>query len=160
VITADRFDAQIHARQSAHKNRSRLAVIARRAVDLIARDYVQAGLNLDVASRELGVTKSHLCRVFKHHVGAGFPQYLRCIRAEHADELLRECALSVKEIAAAVGFDHTAQLDRAMKEVYGCTPTQRRLLALCAFEDADHGARVMRTATAVKKAQPSSTHHG
>jgi AraC-like DNA-binding protein len=97
-----------------------------RALALVETEYSAPQLNLDLISRRLNVTKSHFCRVFKREVGLGFPDYVCRVRARQAEKLLRETALRVKEIAAAVGFAHVTQLDRAFKAAYGLAPKEFR----------------------------------
>lgn len=96
------------------------------ALELIKRDYQSPRLDLETASARVGITKFHLCRIFRSEVGVGFSAYLKAFRAERAMELLRGTTLSVKEIAAAVGFDYVTQLDRAFAARFGVTPTVAR----------------------------------
>jgi transcriptional regulator GlxA family with amidase domain len=97
-----------------------------RALELVETEYRIPQLNLDRISRELGVTKPHFCRLFKREVGIGFPEYVCRMRLRHAEKLLRETALSIKEITAAVGFAYATQLDRAFKAAYGSPPKEFR----------------------------------
>jgi AraC-like DNA-binding protein len=97
-----------------------------RAIAIINSDYATQQLNLDVVGQRLGLTKSHLCRIFKREVGIGLPVYVSRVRAQAAERLLRETSLRVKEIATAVGFNYVTQLDRVFKMVFGCGPKEYR----------------------------------
>ena len=96
------------------------------ALALIESDYAVTNLNLDQISSRLRITKAHLCRIFRRQVGVGVPAYIVRVRIEEAERLTKETVLSMKEIAAAVGFAYPSQLNRAFKETYGCTPTKYR----------------------------------
>lgn len=97
-----------------------------KALAIVEADYSSPRLDLERISRQVGVSKSHFCRVFRRELGVGFPKYLRMLRARRAETLLRETMLSVKEVAAAVGFDYVVQLDRAFRAGYACSPSEYR----------------------------------
>jgi two-component system, response regulator YesN len=83
---------------------------------------------LDLASMAgaARLSRCHVSRLIKHESGVGFATHLRAIRVRHAKHLLQSTDLSVKEIAAAVGYTNTNALDRNFKAVTGVTPTQYR----------------------------------
>jgi|SRR5579859_7013678 len=97
-----------------------------RAIGMIESDYSVPQLNLGLISQQLGFTKPYLCRVFKREVGMGIPEYVCRVRVRAAEKLLRETVLSIKEVAAAVGFTYITQLGRAFKGIYGCAPKEYR----------------------------------
>ena len=53
-------------------------------------------------------------------------QYLRKLRMERALELLETSLLSIKEIAAKVGYNDSSHFMREFKKSYGSTPSQYR----------------------------------
>lgn len=93
---------------------------------MIHADYSSPHLGLAVISQRLGLSKSYLCRIFKREAGMGLPDYISAVRAQAAGKLLRETPLTVKEIAAAVGFTYVTQLDRAFKTAFRSTPKEWR----------------------------------
>lgn len=81
------------------------------------RDYVRAHLSENIRLEELAalvfLSPYHFCRVFKRTTGLTPQQFVIRQRIERAAELLRQPGLSVKEVAAAVGYassSHFAQL--------------------------------------------------
>lgn len=96
------------------------------ALELIEREYGLPVLNLDLISRRLGITKHHLCRIFRREVGIGIPDYVARIRTQQAEKLLKETILTIKEITSAVGYTYVTQLDRAFKAAFGCSPKEYR----------------------------------
>jgi transcriptional regulator GlxA family with amidase domain len=64
--------------------------------------------------------------VFAREVGMPPATYLRRLRLECAQTLLRTTSLSTTEIAHRAGFSDLAQLSRAFRAVFGTTPTTYR----------------------------------
>jgi len=67
-----------------------------------------------------------LSRLFKKETGVSFRQHVREVRMRKAEEMLRRTLLSIKEIAAEVGYKHVSDFDHHFKEVYGMTPREYR----------------------------------
>jgi AraC-like DNA-binding protein/CRP-like cAMP-binding protein len=105
-------------------------VVDRRITEAIARidrEYVNPALDLHHLSHQVNLSRWHFSRLFKCSTGVGFRHYLNVVRLDHAREALRTTPLSVKEIAAAVGYNHVHDLTRRFKYAYGVTPTEYRL---------------------------------
>lgn len=83
-------------------------------------------LSLDWACGELGLNKEYFCRLFKKNMGVSFLQYLYQVRAT---AVCRELELSddpISEIAERHGFKDPKMLSQYFKEIYGCTPSEKR----------------------------------
>ena len=83
-------------------------------------------LSLDWACGELGLNKEYFCRLFKKNMGVSFLQYLYQVRAT---AVCRELELSddpISEIAERHGFKDPKMLSQHFKEIYGCTPSEKR----------------------------------
>ena len=70
---------------------------------------------------------SYLSRRFAHTVGIGPIEYLNRIRIEKACRLLTDTALSITEVASAVGYNEIPYFNRRFKATVGVTPTAFRL---------------------------------
>jgi UDP-galactopyranose mutase len=103
-----------------------VSVRIRKALRMIEAEYRSSELNLESVSQQVGITKHHLCRVFRREMGMGVPDYICRMRLRSAEQLLQDGMLSIKEIAAAIGFNHVAQLDRVFKTAHGCCPKEYR----------------------------------
>jgi AraC-like DNA-binding protein len=79
-------------------------------------------LTLSDLARLVHLSPSHAVRLLKRHTGSGFLAHLHRRRVTAARRLLIETALSVKEVAASVGYAHPSQLSRQFKRAYGNTP--------------------------------------
>ncbi|HXF06838.1 MAG TPA: AraC family transcriptional regulator [Blastocatellia bacterium] len=102
-----------------------------RLLELIEENYPDPRLTLSRASHWVGLSMEYVSRRFKQETGCGFRQFVRRVRVEKAAVLLVTTGLSIKEVAAAVGYmPHcVSEFDRHFKETYGLTPTQYRATA-------------------------------
>lgn len=83
-------------------------------------------LSLDHLSKEFGVSRFHLSRLFSDKLKTGFPSYVTSKRLEYARELLITTNLSVTVISLEVGFGSSRSFFREFKAVYHMTPNEYR----------------------------------
>lgn len=100
------------------------------AAKLIEEQSSCADITLVKIAEQLDVSIWYLARLFKKNVGMSFREYLRTIRLKKAEELLHSSRLSIKEVAAAVGYKHVSDFDHHFKSSYGMTPGEYRHLHL------------------------------
>ncbi len=98
----------------------------RKAVEFIRKESASGRLDLRRVSREVNLSLWHLSRLFKRTTGLGFREFLSTVRLDRAREALRTTHLSVKEVAAIVGYNHTSDFTRRFKAVHGISPTEYR----------------------------------
>jgi transcriptional regulator GlxA family with amidase domain len=72
------------------------------------------------------VGPEHLCRLFSKHLGMGPIQYFMKKRLEQAATLLTRSNLTVKEVAAATGFEDPYHFSKAFSKRYGVPPLKYR----------------------------------
>ena len=83
-------------------------------------------LTLDGAANAIGLNKEYFCRLFKKNMGVSYLQYLYQVRAT---AVCRELEISddpISEIAQRHGFRDPKMLSQHFKEIYGCTPSEKR----------------------------------
>lgn len=85
-------------------------------------------LNLELLSREFGVSPFRLSRIFSRRLYTTFPQYVNSRRLEYAADLLTDTSLSVTRIALDAGFGSTRTFFREFGKRYGVTPGEYRRL--------------------------------
>jgi transcriptional regulator GlxA family with amidase domain len=89
-------------------------------------DYMAANLDrpLQVATLAAlaGLSPSHFFALFKQHKGCPPMDYFTRLRMRRACELFDSTAASVKEVAAALGFDDQFYFSRLFKSVNGVSP--------------------------------------
>ena len=101
------------------------AQYAERAIDFIAEHY-QHDISIQDIADELGISRYHLCRVFKESQGMTLLEYIAEVRMRHAKQLLEETDLSVSEVARQVGFNNVTYFHKRFKQSFGITPNQIR----------------------------------
>jgi AraC-like DNA-binding protein len=88
----------------------------------VETQYADPRLNARDVAKTVSLSPWYAARMLKQQTGFGFVAHLHRCRVVVARDLLIETALSVKEIAAAVGYAHPSQLSRQFKLACGVTP--------------------------------------
>ncbi len=90
----------------------------------------KSGMSVGLIVRELGleISGSHAARLFKRDMGIGIRQYAKQIRLSAAASSLRKTTLSVKHIAADLGYTSVQDFGRAFKNAFRLSPTEYRSL--------------------------------
>jgi AraC-like DNA-binding protein len=99
----------------------------KKAMKLIRDQYSDPNLTMNKVARKLGISPWYLSRIFKRNVGICSKQYLKNLRMEKAEQLLQSTLLSVKEVAAAIGYNYTSDFIHDFRITYGMTPGKYRL---------------------------------
>jgi transcriptional regulator GlxA family with amidase domain len=73
------------------------------------------------------LSHSHLQRLFKQATGIGLGHVLTQRRLQRAAHLLANTNMSVKEIACAVGYEHTSSFIRAFERQFEKAPRRFRM---------------------------------
>ena len=97
-----------------------------RALSVIRKSYANPDLRLTDVASKVGVTSCHLSRLLHKETRAGFADQVRRVRLKKALRLLSAAAVSVKQVAAEVGYKYAGDLARHFKRHYGMTPTAWR----------------------------------
>jgi len=106
-------------------------------ITLLIPDYIQATLKfidthfhkkirLDDLAYTIGISKYHLSREFKLHIGQTIIDYITDKRLNYAKELLRYSTLSISEIASQCGITHITHFINFFKRKEGSTPLAYR----------------------------------
>jgi AraC-like DNA-binding protein len=103
-----------------------LEVRIAKALRFIETHYDDPCLTLRRVADQVGLSFSYLAHTLKQQTGQAFVAHLRRHRVEAARRLLEETVLSVKEVAAAAGYQTPRQLERDFKRLHGVVPTAIR----------------------------------
>ena len=79
-------------------------------------------LSLDSLSREFGVSRFVLSRIFTEKFHTTFPDYVNSRRLDYARDLLLSTELSVTQIALDAGFGSSRSFFRAFQDTFHTTP--------------------------------------
>lgn len=83
-------------------------------------------LTLDGAASTMGLNKEYFCRLFKKNMGVSYIQYLYQVRATAVCRELETSEDTIGEISERHGFKDPKMLNQYFKEIYGCTPSEKR----------------------------------
>lgn len=103
--------------------------IVRRVMEFI-EDRFREATPLAVAARTAGVSRSHLCRIFKRVTGASLKRFLTRRRLQTAKALLRQRAMTIRQVAWEVGYRDLGHFDRVFRQWEGQTPSAYRRQAI------------------------------
>lgn len=97
----------------------------RRALIFVRRHFTEP-ITLSQVALEAGLSRFHLCRLFRRQVGLSFRGYLQGLRIDHARMLLADRRLTVSEVAYATGFNDLSHFDKVFNRLVGVSPTEYR----------------------------------
>jgi AraC-like DNA-binding protein/CRP-like cAMP-binding protein len=100
-----------------------------KALTLIDNSYSREDFGPSELGREMKLPVWHLTRLLKAATGMTFGQLRNAVRVERARVALLTTELSVKEIAAGVGYTHPTDLTRHFRSVHALSPIAYRAQA-------------------------------
>ncbi|MBO7252937.1 MAG: helix-turn-helix transcriptional regulator [Oscillospiraceae bacterium] len=83
-------------------------------------------LPLDEAADSMGLNKEYFCRLFKKNMGVSYLQYVYQVRTTAFCRDLETTDDPISEIAERHGFKDPKMLNQYFREIYGCTPSEKR----------------------------------
>ena len=83
-------------------------------------------LPLDEAADSMGLNKEYFCRLFKKNMGVSYLQYVYQVRTTAFCRDLEATDDPISEIAERHGFRDPKMLGQYFREIYGCTPSEKR----------------------------------
>lgn len=93
-------------------------------------DYIQLHhgeeLPLDAAADFMGLNKEYFCRLFKKNMGLSYLQYVYQVRTTAFCRELEYTEDPIGELAERHGFRDPKMLNQYFREIYGCTPSEKR----------------------------------
>jgi transcriptional regulator GlxA family with amidase domain len=95
----------------------------RRILEMIESD---SSCKMPDLALELNLSESRLQHLFKQKTGVGLGHLLTEKRLQKAAVLLAHSNLRIKEIAAAVGYEHTSSFTRAFEQRFAQSPNVYR----------------------------------
>lgn len=97
--------------------------LARRARAYVDENYGDCDLNVNFVAEQLGVSASHLTRVFQNCYQLRMLDYIQQVRLRAAKVLLSS-GMTIREIAEQTGYGSQINLIRAFKRMEGKTPSE------------------------------------
>jgi len=115
-----------------------------RAVVYVQQHYRHPALSLTDVARAAGVSRFHLARLLRRLTRRSFLEHLHALRVGDARRLLARSTLSVKEIAAAVGYNDATQFCRHFRRAQGMSPGSYRRLGHARIADEEQSLPTLR----------------
>ena len=81
---------------------------------------------LEVLQLSMGYHKVYLCKKFKNVFGVTIGQYVKSLRLQYVEYMLKTTELSAARICNSAGFESFSHFNKIFKEQYGMTPTEYR----------------------------------
>lgn len=91
--------------------------------------YYDGELSVEKICRDIGVSHSYMCRLFKEKTGITLKRYIVNTRTDEAARLLETTDLSIKEVAFATGFNDYPHFVKTFKEKRGISAGDYRKIS-------------------------------
>lgn len=86
------------------------------------KNHYCENITIENIADHVGLSYSHLRKVFKDATGRNLAEYINALRLEKAKQLLLETNYTVKQVAALCGFYHEKSFSRAFTQAEGISP--------------------------------------
>lgn len=96
-----------------------------RAISLFENNLA-GGTTIAGVAAALGITQSHLTRLFTHHYGVSPLQYYRRMRMDVGASMLLDSTRSIKEIAWELGYSNPFHFSRSFRKYADMSPLEYR----------------------------------
>ncbi|MGC9343571.1 MAG: response regulator, partial [Bacteroidales bacterium] len=99
-------------------------VLLRKAMKIVEDNISNPEFNVNIMSREIGVSRAALYRKLKALTNQSVNVFVRNIRLKRAAQLLEQNKVSVSEVAYMVGYNDVQYFRKCFTKQYNATPTQ------------------------------------
>lgn len=89
-------------------------------------EHLDKPVPVSALSRLASLSPGYFSSLFKEQTGCAPREYLHLLRIHRACQLLNSTELSIKQVAAKVGYPDPLHFSRRFKEFHGVSPTQYR----------------------------------
>jgi len=88
-----------------------------------------SNLTRDELAKQICMNKYKFSKLFNEKFGQSLKSYINSVRAREASKLLKNnLALSITDIANAVGYKNLIYFARVFREIYGMSPREHRMI--------------------------------
>lgn len=89
-------------------------------------DHYTESIDLDLISRQLGVSKYIISRIFSDKLHTSFNNYINTLRIDYAKHLLHGSNYDILTISLMCGYENPRSFNRAFRSICGCQPREYR----------------------------------
>ena len=95
-------------------------------VEKYIHDHYMDVLRLDILADKVFLTPHYLSSLFSQEKGIGLNKYIKKVRMDKAEELLKTTNMKVNDICRAVGYTNLSYFCKTFRNEYGVTPDKYR----------------------------------
>ena len=97
--------------------------LVRNATEYVEKNMENADFSVEMLSQELGMSRVNLYKKLLSITGKTPSEFIRMLRLQRGEQLLRQSQMSVSEVAYKVGFNNPRYFSKYFKEEYGEMPS-------------------------------------
>jgi AraC family transcriptional regulator len=112
--------------EPSHRPQGQLSLWQLRRIDEMLRDFSGKAPTIAELAAQCGMSRSHLCRMFKTTTGRSVHEHVNAARMEMAKSLIMESELPFKAVAFRAGFASQSAFTFAFGKAIGLTPGEFR----------------------------------
>jgi AraC-like DNA-binding protein len=94
-------------------------------ITLLSEQYTEP-VSLEKLSKQLGISKFRISRIFSEKLHTTFSIYLNTLRIDYAKHLLKGSSQDILTISLMCGYESTRTFNREFKAICGCQPREYR----------------------------------
>ncbi len=99
-------------------------IFLRKAMQIVEDNISNPEFNVNMMSREIGVSRAALYRKLKAHTNQSVNVFVRNIRLKRAAQLLAQNTVSISEVAYMVGYNDVQYFRKCFIKHFNATPSQ------------------------------------
>lgn len=120
----DKFHNQLDGRMETIELKAFDDVLMEKILKIINTNLSNPKLNVEMLGSNVGFSRVHIHRKLKELTGQSARDFIRTIRLEQAEKLLKQKNLTISQIAEAVGFVSLSHFSSSFREFYGISPKE------------------------------------
>ena len=95
-----------------------------RIVKVVNENLNDPSFNVQQLIAEVGISRAQLHRKMKEITGVSTADFIRNLRLQQAERLIREHKVNITQVAYTVGFNNQSHFSTIFRKYYGMTPTE------------------------------------
>ena len=107
-----------------NKLSARESLLIHQLSETVANNYMNPDFGVDELAKALEISRSSLNRRMRETLNTTTNNYIRDIRIQKAEELLRNSSLQINEICYRVGFQTPSYFIKCFRKKYGQSPNE------------------------------------
>lgn len=98
--------------------------VLEKVVICIEKHISDPDLDIEKVCKETGLSHSYLYRQIKKHTGQTVKEFIRTVRIQRAEQLLRTKKITISEVMDETGFSNHSYFSKCFRKVYNVSPRE------------------------------------